>query len=135
MAVGTGNQGFPVVRRLHTGGRHAEVHMVIVGENEERSVAHIDIILPPRFTRGHHDGGRGRIIGRHQTHFAGDIVARANDNPILLRGQANADAKTNILFLIQQFRLGQFIAKSMIPGIVRTPIFIGEAVDHPLAIR
>ena len=74
--------------------------MVIIGENEERPVADINAILPPRFTRGHHDGRRGRIIGGHQTHFASDIVARANDNPILLRGQANADAKTNILFLI-----------------------------------
>ena len=135
MAVGPCNQCFPVSRCLHAGGGHAEVHMIIIGQNEQCAVARIDAILPPGFARGYHDGRRGRIIGGHQAHFAGDIVARANDNPILLRGQANADAKADILLLIQQLRLAEFIAQFVIPRIVGAPIVVGKAIDNALPIR
>ncbi len=135
MTFGTGNQRFPVARRLHTGGCNAEVHMVIVGENEERPVADINAILPPCFARRYQYGRCGRIICGHQTHFARDIVAGANDDPILLRGQTNTNAKADIVFLIEQLRLAQVIAQFMIPGIVRALIVVGQAINHALAIR
>ena len=135
MAVGTGNQCFPVAGRLHAGGGYAEVHMIIIGQNEQTAIAHIDAILPSDFARRDQNGRRSWIVGGHQAYFTGDIVACANDNPILLCGQANTDAKADIVFLIDQLRLAQVIAQFMIPGIVCAPIVVGQAINHTLIIR
>ena len=135
MAVRPSNQCFPVARCLDAGGGHAEINMIIIGQNEQTAIAHIDAILPPCFARRYQYGRCSWIICGHQTHFAGDIVAGANDDPILLRGQTNTNAKADIVFLIEQLRLAQVIAQFMIPGIVRAPIVVGQAINHALAIR
>ena len=108
--------------------------MVVVREDEQRAIAHIHTILPPRLARRHHDRGRGRVTRWHQAYFAGDIVARADDDPILLRSQSNANAKADVLLLIQQFRLRELITQFVEPRIVGAPIVIGEALDNALAV-
>ena len=135
MAVRPGNQRFPIARRLHAGGRDAEVHMIVVGQNIQSAIADIDAILASRLTRGYHDRRGSGVAGGNQPDFARDIVTRTDDDPILLGGQANTNAETDVLFLIKQLRFGQLVANTVVPCIVGAPVFIGKAIDHALAVR
>ena len=135
VTVRPGDERFPIAWRLHAGGGDAEIDVIVIGQNIQRTIAHIDAILASRLARGHHDRRGSRVACRNQPNFARHIVARTNDDPIFLRGQADTNAKTDILFFIQQLRFGQIFTQPVIPRIVGAPVFIGEAIDNAFAVR
>ena len=135
VTVRTSDQRFPITRCLHAGGGDAEVHMIIIGQNIQHAIAHIDAILASRLTRRDHDRRCSRVACWNQPHFVRDIVARTNDNPILLGGQADTNAEADVLFFIKQLRFGQLVADPVVPRIVGAPVFIGEAIDNAFAVR
>ena len=109
--------------------------MIVVGQNIQHAITHIDAILAARFAWGHHDRRCGWVACWNQPDFARDIVARTNDDPILLGGQADTNAEADVLFFIKQLRFGQLVADPVVPRIVGAPVFIGEAIDNAFAVR
>ena len=108
--------------------------MVVIGQDVERAVADIDAIFATNLARCDKDWLGSRIVCRHQPHFAGHIVAGGDDDPVFLRSQPDADAKADIILLVEQLRLFRIIAEAVIIGIVGAPIFVGEAIDKALAV-
>jgi len=57
--------------------------MIVVGQDIERAIMFFDLILPAGLPRGDQDRLGQRIVGGHQPHFAGFVVARGNGDIFL----------------------------------------------------
>ena len=71
----------PLVGRVERCLHQPEIGMGVVGLDVERALMLIDIIFAAGLARGDEQRRRGRIVGRDQPGFAGDMVAGRDDDP------------------------------------------------------
>ena len=74
IAIRTSDQCRPVARCLEAGGGDAEIHMIIVGADEQAIPPHIHFIAHPGLPALDQQRRRGGIGGRHQPHFARHMI-------------------------------------------------------------
>ena len=140
--VRSGDQRGPVARRLELGSRQPEIDVVVIGMDPHRAVAHIDIVFDALLPRLDQHLLRRGIVRRNQADFAGLVVAGRNDQPVFLRRQAGADAKTLIHGFAVEFDVfADRRSEDMHGRIVDAPIVVRSAIDqrrvvlHPDEVR
>ena len=110
--------------------------MLVIGEDEDFPVANIDIVFDALAARGDQDLLAGRVVGAHQPHFAGLVVAGGDDQPVFLRGNARPDPETVVLRLaIELDILAYRRSQNMQRRIVHAPIVVGDAIDQPAILH
>ena len=74
IAIRTGDQCRPVARCFEAGSGDAEIHMIIVGADEQAIPPHVHLITHPGLPALDQQRCRGWIGGRHQPHFARHMI-------------------------------------------------------------
>ena len=109
--------------------------MGVVGLNEQRVVANIDLVFHTRLASLDQKRLSQWIVGRDQPNFAGIVVPRLQDNPALLRAQGNPAGKAFIR-LEEDQRVGCRIAADPVQfDRPVPPVFIAQTVKHGGFIR
>ena len=108
----------------------AEVDMIVVGPHPQFAVADIDRIFDALLARLDEDRRGGGIGGGDEAHFAGLVVAGADDQPVFLRGQPGADAEALVFLLVERDVAFNRRADHVELGFERAPFLGRGAVDQ-----
>ena len=125
------DQRFPCVGHVERRGGEAEVDVVVIGVDPQRAVPNVDIVFDALHARFDDNRLGGRIVCRHQPHFAGFVVAGRYDQPVFLSAEARTDAEALVQrFAIEFDILRERRAQHVQRGIVHAPVLVGEAIDQ-----
>ena len=137
--VRSGDHGFPFAGRLDRSLGEAEVDVIVIGPHEQVRAcfvgADIDRIFDTLLARPDEDLFAGRIVCAHEAHFAGLVVARGDDQPVVLRGQAGAHAEALVFLFIERDVAFDRRAEHVQLRFERAPFLGRGAVDQRGIVR
>ena len=90
----------PVARRCQRRSGEAEILMRVVGVDEQRLLAQINVVFHPGLTGADEDRFGERIGHWHQPHFAGFMIRSADDQPLFVSGQRRPDTEAFIVLMV-----------------------------------
>src|SRR3546814_4626101 len=77
--------------------------MIVVGQDVERAIALVDAVLAALFPRRDEQRRRLGIVGGEQIDLARLVIPGRDDDIIVRRGLADADAEADVGLLVEQF--------------------------------
>ena len=109
--------------------------MIIIGPDEQLIITHIHRIFDAFLARLDQYLFASGVVRANQTHFAGFVVARSNNQPIILRRQAGPNREALIGLGVQRHILINWGADHMQFCLERPPILGRRAVDQSCIVR
>ncbi|PAV70337.1 hypothetical protein WR25_09833 [Diploscapter pachys] len=124
------DQLVPVAGRVEAGSTQPPHRIGIVGVDEERAVVRVDVIFAA-FLAGRDQDRRGEgIVGGQQPHFAGDVIAGADDDPLAIARLGDGDAIAFVILVEQLDVVFDGRAEPVEARIVGAPLVVGDAVEE-----
>src|SRR3546814_12305206 len=95
--------------------------MIVVGQDVERAIALVDAVLAALFPRRDEQRRRLGIVGGEQIDLARLVIPGRDDDIIVRRGLADADAEADVGLLVEQFIVRDRRAEPLQAAIVGAP--------------
>ena len=133
--VRSGNERFPLARRIEVGRCKAEIDMFVIGVDVEFAVANIDIVFDAFDARLDQYLLAGRIVCAHQPHFACLVVAGGDDQPVFLRRKSCPDPETLVFFLVKRRIAFNRGADDVQLRLQRPPLLGRRTIDQRCVLR
>ncbi len=110
--------------------------MIVIGEDEQCRLAHVDIVLDARLTRLDQQRVGQRVGGWQQPDFGGLVVTGRDDNPFAVGGEARRSGEAELLLVVDLGILPRIGADAMHEDAINPPVLVGAAIDeHAIACR
>jgi hypothetical protein len=98
-AIAARDQLFPLPGPRQLGGGDAEIDVVVVGQDPQPPVGGIGFILDVRPARLDQGQRRGGIIGRDEADLVRAVVARGDEDQLVVGRAHGRDGEGDVLFL------------------------------------
>ncbi len=133
--IGALDQGRPLAGIAERRRGKAEILMRVVSVDVEHVLTLVDIVLYPLDARFHEDLLAQRIVCGEEADLAGLMVAAADQQPFLVRGERGSDAESFVVLVVEFDVVFQRLAQPVQTGIVDPPLLGGQRVDQRLVVR
>ena len=129
------NHRFPFTGGLQRGLGQAEVDVIIIRPDEDLSIPHIDRIFDAFLAWLDQNLLAGRVVSTHQSYFARLVVARGNDQPVILRGKTSPHTEALVVLFVKRHIAFHRRADHMQLGLQRAPFLGRWSVNQRRVIR